>query len=232
MIIGITDNMGAEHKFQFYLDWVHRADAEATCIKLSYEHGGMKELDRCGGIILTGGGDVDPALYNGDIRHPSLYDINRKRDNFERGVIDRALDKQLPLMGICRGLQIANVHFGGTLIQDLATMGYDEHSTERNGEHRHDIDVEDDSSLSKCGGAPHGNVNSYHHQAAALPGKGLRVSARSKDGITEALEFEEWSATSFFMLIQWHPERMKDVENPFSRNILEQFFSSIHQKAH
>ena len=230
MTIAVTDNMGAEHKWQKYIDWLMRSNPLLSLKKLSYKLDNLSALKECDGLVLTGGGDVDPSLYRGNVNHPKVYGVDGKRDDFERGAIDIALKSEMPVLGICRGLQIANVHFGGTLIPDLAEMGKTIHETQKDYEQRHDISVEQKSFLAQTVGSVNGNVNSYHHQATAESGKGLRVTARSEDGIIEAMELDDESVKSFFLLIQWHPERMKDFENPFSQKVLQQFFNAINNK--
>jgi putative glutamine amidotransferase len=230
MIIGVTDNLGSERKWQQYVDWLMRGSPSLTWKKLSYKLDNLSVLKECDGLVLTGGGDVDPALYHGNVNHPKVYGIDRKRDDFERSAIDLALKSEMPVLGICRGLQIANVHFGGTLVEDLLEQGYPQHETKKEYEQRHDIEVEPQSFLAHATQSWKGNVNSYHHQAVAEAGKGLRVVGHSTDGVIEAMELDDNTAKQFFLLIQWHPERMRDVENPFSQKILQQFLQAVNNK--
>ncbi len=227
MIIGITDNMGSEHKLQQYLDWLQRGDASIRTTILSYKNDNLQELRNCNGLLLTGGGDVDPFLYGADVKHPKLGHVDRKRDDFERSAIDLALEHQMPLLGICRGLQLANVHFGGTLIPDLDEIGSTIHQVRNEVEQRHVVNIDHDSLLAQFSGIPEGEVNSSHHQAAAEPGNDLRVVARSDDGIAEALEFRDSLSRPFFLLVQWHPERMKDFHNPLTQGILRHFLAAL-----
>lgn len=224
MIIGVTDTLGAEHKFRRYLDWLSLGNGQAEVVTLSYKNGNLDAVKRCDAVLLTGGQDVDPSSYHGPASHPRIIDVDKHRDDFEHKVLDEALKAQISILGICRGLQIANVHFGGTLIPDIEEAGYRSHrSASDDGECRHDMIVERDSSLSSMTGSQNGNVNSSHHQAVDLLGNGLRVAARSDDGIIEAIEFEGPAGRPFFLLVQWHPERMNDLKNPFAGKILEHF---------
>ena len=220
MIIGITDNISSEHKLRMYFDWIKQNDPAIECVKLSYKLQNLSALQQCDGVILTGGGDVDPALYGGDPRHPTLYGVDAKRDDFERTVIDAALKNATPLLGVCRGLQLANVHLGGTLIQDLTERGHGHHQS-NDADTRHDLQIEQSSRLCILASTTKGNVNSAHHQAVNTPGERLRVVARSDDGIIEAMELHE--TNTFFQLVQWHPERMYDKENPLTKRLREQF---------
>ena len=232
MVIGITDNMGSEHKLQQYIDWLKHGDASIQWTILSYKNDNLEGLRNCDGLLLTGGGDVDPLLYGADAKHPKLRRVDRRRDEFERAAVDSALESELPILGICRGLQLANVHFGGTLIQDLHEMGSMIHQVQNEIERRHAVNIEHDSLLAQISGIPGGEVNSSHHQAAAEPGNDLRVVARSRDGIIEALEFRNSPARPFFLLVQWHPERMKDFQNPLTQSILRHFLAAVESTSH
>jgi len=229
-VIAVTDNMGPEHKLQQYLRWLQSDGTNVECAVLSYEHDDGSALEQCGGLVLTGGGDVDPALYGGQAGHPNIYSLDRKRDDFERTLIDRALKAKIPILGICRGFQLANVHYGGSLFEDLSENGFPDHETEKENERRHEVNVEPGSELARMTGKVAGEVNSYHHQGINKPGQNLRVVSRSKDGLPEALELIESSTNNFFLLVQWHPERMQDTENPFTQKILRSFLSSIIEK--
>ena len=234
MLIAVTDNMGAEHKLQMYIDWLKRGDPHLASVVLSYLSDNIYTLEECDGIVLTGGGDVDPQLYGGSPNDPTLNGVDRKRDDFERGILDFVLKEEIPLLGICRGLQITNVHLGGTLIPDIVRAGYGTHESLGPGHYRHDLNAAPNSFLQSVTGTSRGNVNSSHHQAALLPGAGLKISANSDDSIIESLEMDDPQKENCFLLIQWHPERMTDCDNPFSKNILQAFLSSVrsHETIH
>jgi len=227
MKIGVTDSMGDAAKFQRYIAWLRSGTIPVECIVLSYAHGDAGEMEQCDGILLTGGGDVDPSIYGARADHPKVRGVDKKRDQFEREILDRALDVEIPLLGICRGLQLANVHLGGTLIPDLEDAGHSGHRGSGGREIAHPVAVEGDSLLREVVRESRGSVNSSHHQAADKPGKGLRVAARAGDGVVEAMEFADPARRAFFMLVQWHPERMKDTEHPFSSELLRRFLRAI-----
>ncbi|MGH9449126.1 MAG: gamma-glutamyl-gamma-aminobutyrate hydrolase family protein [Terriglobia bacterium] len=181
------------------------------------------------GILFAGGDDVDPAFYNENIKYPSVR-VDRDRDLFEFGCLDRARRAHLPVLGICRGAQMINVKFGGSLYQDLKSEWTPEDETNIAVEHKqpgnradrtHGVTATDaDARLAQ---AIHGNcrVNSMHHQAIRVVGRGLRVSARSEDGLVEALESADGS---FMLAVQWHPEEL--VEHVEQRKIFEMFIDS------
>jgi GMP synthase (glutamine-hydrolysing) len=139
---------------------------------------------------------------------------------------DRIFKLSVPILGICRGLQLTNVNFGGSLVPDLEEAGYRLHRCETL-DCRHDIVVERNSGLFTATGRTEGNVNSSHHQGVDRPAAGLRIVARSDDGIVEAMEWNSSSSLPFFQLVQYHPERMQDFENPLSKKLLERFLQSI-----
>jgi putative glutamine amidotransferase len=181
------------------------------------------------GILFSGGEDVDPALYEEKTKHESVH-VDRARDDFEFALLDAAMDKRLPILGICRGIQMINVKFGGTLIQDIPS------DTELERDHRqqgnraaltHTVTVtEPESALA---GVVTGScrVNSLHHQAIKRVGRGLKVTAHSEDGLVEAVESAE--EYPFLMAVQWHPEEL--VDHPEQRKIFEQFIAKCREAA-
>lgn len=221
MRIAVSDTMGPDHKFQRYLDWLKRGGAAVECVRLSYKLDNLAALNSCDALVLTGGHDVAPRAYGGPPDHPAITEVDPRRDEFERHAIDRVLKTGIPMLGICRGLQITNVHLGGSLLPDIEEAGYRSH---RNTGGSHTVILEPDSLLGRIAQTSRGMVNSSHHQAVGGIGKGLRATARSEDAIIEAMELQE--SLQFFLLVQWHPERMPDFENPLSSNILEHFLSA------
>lgn len=226
MRIGITDNKKPE-KFDLYIRWLKRSEPELEVVKLSYAADNLRELDRCDGLVLTGGGDVDPVLYRQEGNPNLIQDVDRKRDDFEFRVIDSATRHAIPMLGICRGLQITNVVFGGSLFVDLESKGYTAHRQAGEEENRHPIQIVSGSQLSTIIGSNSGEVNSAHHQAANDVGSNLKASAFSPDGVIEALEWVDPAGKPFLLLVQWHPERMKHFENRCSKSILQKFLFEV-----
>lgn len=168
------------------------------------------------GIVFTGGEDVDPAFYDEPKKHENVR-TNRKRDEFELHLLDRALESRLPILGICRGAQMINVKFGGSLYQDLKNdfvpsvlPGVEHRQAGSRSAATHSVTVtEPESKLAEfftgqC------RVNSLHHQAIKRVGHGLKVTAYSEDGLPEAIEAAD--AYPFLMAVQWHPEEMTNRE--------------------
>ena len=152
-------------------------------------------------LLIPGGGDVAPARY-GEKPHPSVAGVSVLRDNFEWRVISLAKKRRLPIVGICRGCQVLNVYHGGTLWQDLPTQFPAENVQHRNVHHA--ISVEPGSLLSKMTGVTTATVNSTHHQAVKKIAPGFRVTAKSPEGVVEAIEAVDYPAIG----VQFHPERM------------------------
>jgi putative glutamine amidotransferase len=219
-------------KWDKYASWVQRADSQVEIVKLSWRENNAAELDRCHGVVLTGGEDVHPRFYGSPERVTELdpKEVNERRDEFELEIIGRTLQKELPLLGICRGLQIANVCFGGTLVVDLPSTGKPGHSKSQGYDRAHSVKLTAGTLLEKSTGTDHGEVNSAHHQAADRIGQGLRLSAISNDGVIEGLEWMEPDRKPFLLLVQWHPERMPDLESPFSKNLLFEFTRAVAKK--
>jgi len=135
---------------------------------------------------------------------------------------------RIPVLGICRGMQVGNVFFGGTLIPDIPTWGKFDHSKMPDKSDRyHEVVVNPSSWLNTVVNTDKGLVNSNHHQSTDRTGQGLVVSAISPDGVTEAMERLNPSDKSFLLFVQWHPERLKDQQSPFSKNLHEAFINAI-----
>lgn len=174
-------------------------------------------FDRFDGWLLSGGGDIDPALY-GEPPQAPLFGVSVDRDRAELALARWAIEGNKPLLCICRGLQVLNVALGGTLIQDIPTQrpGALEHSFDSRVIPRdhlaHSITVEPGSRLASALGAQAIQVNSWHHQAVNGLGQGLQAVAWSPDGIIEAVETAAGAARSFAIGVQWHPEWLYDKQ--------------------
>ena len=163
----------------------------------------MNTLDRIDGLILSGGGDINP-LYCGEEPVPELHSINRERDLPELLIARLAYNRQLPMLGICRGIQTLAVAFGGKVDQDIKANIKHSQEADRS-EPTHSVEIAEDSILYRIYADMQLYVNSFHHQAVSEPGSKFRVVARSKDGIVEAMESTEYKS---MVGVQWHPECM------------------------
>ena len=232
MVIGITDTLNK--KFDFYVSWLKKVARQAELIKLSPELKNARELKKCDGLMLTGGGDIHPKFYGREdyLEILDKKEINVERDEFEFRLVKDALKLDLPLLGICRGMQVFNIAKGGSMIPDVERDGYKSHVKSKEGkDRRHKIEIEKGTSLHWIAETTKGEVNSAHHQAVDVLGEGLRATAKSPDGLVEAMEWRDASAKPFMQLVQWHPERMEDFANPCSRNVLEHFVLAAASRA-
>lgn len=183
-------------------------------------------LDRVDGVLIPGGGDIDPLRY-ADSRHESVRGISEERDEFEIEVALRAMIRRMPVFAICRGLQVVNVALGGTLVQDLPS---------HTGAHGHDIIgdgayephsqalVEPECRIAAVIGEGLQDINSIHHQAVERLGAGLRVVASAPDGTIEAIEHEDvdWP----LLAVQWHPEFLGMRDHGPSHALFQAFVDS------
>ncbi len=190
---------------EVYFAAVHRAGGVPVLLPPQPLAEGVADavLDRLDGLIVTGGGDVDPSRY-GREPHPLTDQPNRLRDDWETALLEGAIARELPFLGICRGLQVLNVARGGTLIQHLDDVVDGSRYRLGNGVFaRNEVAVEPSSTLARVVGDATLPVKSYHHQAIEEVGEGLRVTARTDDGIPQAVELE---SVPFGVAVQWHPE--------------------------
>jgi putative glutamine amidotransferase len=191
-----------------YVASVEQAGGRARILEVSESP--RKLLDEIDGLLLTGGGDIDPVLY-GEDRHPTVEDAEPGRDEFEIDLARRAMAADLPLLAICRGVQVLNVAAGGTLIQDIPSAVETDlsHSIQMPKDAvAHPVRVEPGSRLeqalgSHVDGTHMCRVNSRHHQAIGQVGSGMVASATAPDGIIEAVERD---SSEFCLGVQWHPE--------------------------
>jgi putative glutamine amidotransferase len=164
-------------------------------------------LDACCGLVLSGGEDIDPGRY-GEAPSPALGEVEPMRDEAEFTALQAAVSRDMPIFGICRGLQVLNVFFGGTLYQDIATDRPGELLAHQQAqpwsERSHSARVMPDSLLHRTVREECIFINSFHHQAVKHLAPGLRVVARADDGLVEAIEHPEYP---WLLGVQWHPER-------------------------
>jgi putative glutamine amidotransferase len=212
--IGITDC----GKFDNYRRWMESVPG-VEVVKLSMHLQNSVETEKCDGILFSGGEDVHPELYGKPQyeKEFALKEIIPARDLFEYQVIERALTGKKPVLGICRGLQLINVYLGGTLVPDIPTLfHFSAHGKKDGLDQTHSIRVEPGSQLGEICRQERGNVNSAHHQSVDLPAPSLKISAYSEPSVVEAMEWTNRGNKSWLLMVQWHPERMKDLSSPFS----------------
>ena len=184
-------------------------------------------LQLADGIILTGGEDINPLQYNDTINLSVCGPINYKRDTLERKLFDFAFENKIPLIGVCRGMQMMNVASGGTLYGDLPTEIGTKVIHRNNGEVNHEIVLCDSSTLIFPIDTDTIMVNSWHHQGLKKIPEYLRVIARSFDGIPEAVVMDK-NIHPFMIAVQFHPERL-EKNNPIHLRMRSSFFKEINK---
>ena len=199
-IEGFPDNTADLDADVFLCDYSRAIDAAGGLpVLLPIDVDATQYVERLDGLLLSGGADIEPARF-GAASETDLYPPEPERDAFEFAVLERAVAERLPTLGICRGLQLINVHAGGTLHQHVPEHAAYHRSTT---DHHHEVVMEPDSVLGAMYGGRLG-VNSLHHQTIDRLGDGLRATARSSDGVIEGIEDDSLTV----LAVQWHPEMM------------------------
>ena len=185
-----------------YVRAVERAGGRA--VLLPPDDDGIEEvLDALDGLVFSGGNDLEPAGYGAEA-HPETNGTNPTRDRGELALLTAALDRDLPVLAICRGVEVLNVARGGDLVQHLPdVVGHEEHRSVVGEFSEHPVRVDPTSRLGEVGGV----VKSHHHQGLGRIGEGLREVAWAEDGVVEALEDPE---RPFVVGVLWHPEAGED----------------------
>ena len=171
-------------------------------------------VERINGAVLTGGGDIDPTHY-GLSEHPTVYGVDPARDEFELALARQIAEVQLPVLAICRGLQVLNVVMGGTLVVDIPSQvdgGFEHFLAGDEAKRAHQsLHLDESCHMASLFGTSELKVNSLHHQAVAQAAPGLRPVAWSEDGVIEAVEPENngWQMRG----VQWHPEHLVESES-------------------
>ena len=188
-------------------------------------------LDRVDGLVLTGGEDVDPRHY-GALAHPATEPPHGRRDEWELALVQEARRRRIPVLAICRGMQVLNVALGGTLIQDIPTdrpSDIRHAQADARGERVHAVAIEPRSALCAAIGGTAIRINSSHHQALDRIAPGLRAVASAEDGIVEGVESEGdgW----WVLAVQWHPEELVRAVEPWDRNLFAAFAGEVRRTA-
>jgi putative glutamine amidotransferase len=227
MKIGLTHTRNHQ-KYLYYIDWLKTEDVEV--VTLSVADNNLNEINNCDALVLSGGVDVHPKFYGSKPGYSGQPDeFNEIRDEFEIAAFHSAEQNNIPILGICRGLQLINIIHKGTLIQSL--IDKDLHKVHKGEPDKtHQVKIEPGSILYNIIGRKQIEVNSAHHQAIDKLGEGLMVNARSGEGVIEGIERVDKSDKPFLLAVQWHPERMFKFQlegSPASKSIRERFFLEV-----
>jgi len=209
-LIGVTPIVNFEKQRYWlrpgYLDAIREAGGLPVMLPLSDDGTEIDQIVRTfDGILFAGGPDVAPELYGEAVLNGTV-EPQKERDDAETELFAKAFDRELPILGICRGMQFVNVMLGGTLWQDLPSQRPSDlrhRQTEPNDAVTHDVAIERPSGLFRAIGKERISVNSFHHQAVRDLAPGLAVTARATDGVIEGAEKPGYP---FLSLVQWHPE--------------------------
>jgi putative glutamine amidotransferase len=225
---GLTHNTGAPvcQVGQAYVNAVHQAGGLPVMIPIGVDPSTSGELlTRLDGLLVSGGGDIDPARFNG-IPHPKVDSISPQRDALEFALVKTALKMDKPLLAICRGIQVLNVTLGGTLythIQDQVenTLKHDWYPKFPRNKIAHTVSLKCESKLDQIYGTDEIRVNSLHHQGIAQVGDGLMATAFAPDGLVEGLEV---AGAAFAIGVQWHPECLPN--DPGTQSLFRAFIEA------
>lgn len=217
-VIGITTDIkdGSFVIEDAYARAVAKAGGIPVLIPSLPERPGLlrETVSRIDGLLLPGSRDMDPRYYNEE-PHPKLRPMSAERTETELIVLKESCERTIPVLGICGGMQLLNVFFGGSLYQDISSFLPDAVPHEKGAVH--DILIENGTLLHRVSGSSEFDVKSYHHQAVKDIGAGLRVSATAPDGIVEGIEATK---PVYIVGVQWHPER---EHSEFADRIFESF---------
>lgn len=185
--------------------------------------------EKLDGIILSGGADIDPKVFNGE-KHPTVHDIDPERDTLELNLATQVVEDEKPFLAICRGFQVLNIALGGTLYTHLCdqfgnSIQHDSNKERSRDYLAHKVKVNKGTALAKILGKPIVNVNSWHHQGVKDIPPMLKVTAHSPDGLVEGMEIP---AHPYAIAVQWHPEWMP--KNPAMRNLFKTFIEASSKK--
>ena len=183
-------------------------------------------IDMADGVVFAGGNDFDPTIYGGD--HDLVEDYSREDDQKSLDLFAYSIEKNVPILGICRGMQLMNIYYGGSLYEDIKTQYSDQiiHRGDDRTYSYHNINILDDTYLKNILQDDVIEVNSFHHEGIKNLADGLVVSAKSPDGLIEAIENPYYS---YMVGVQWHPEGNYEV-NSYSKELFEDFIGKLWMK--
>lgn len=231
--IGLTYT-GTEEKHNNYVNWL-KGDDDIEIIRLSAADNNLHLVKEMDAIVLSGGVDTHPKNYGSNITdYPNAPGkFQEERDAFETAVFQLSQQQQLPVLAICRGMQLVNCILGGDLVQDIGPTANDLHRSDDRDE-EHEVIILPGTALRKVTWKERDRANSAHHQCVGRLGDGLQVNAQSEDGIIEGYEWADKKDKPFLLGVQWHPERMYKLNiqsSTLSKNIREYFLEAVNSNS-
>lgn len=209
-----------------YVEAVRRAGGMPILLPPGEPEESTLLLERVDGLVFSGGGDIDPSIYNGE-PHPTIYNIDVKRDRFELALSQLALSTDVPVLGICRGLEVLVVATGGNLVPHLPDEfgEFVVHRMEQSIPSEHTVQIAPGSRLAQVIGTTETTIVSWHHQATRTVPLGWRIAAQAEDGVIEALEHKHhpWA-----IALQWHPEL--SLNDPQQQSIFRSFIAAAQNR--
>jgi len=217
-------------RYTAYKDWLQQVDPRIVLVDMYHLplDSAMLLLEKCSGVLMSGGADVHPAYYD-QPEDTVLCEIDPYRDTVEMAVLQRAIDLGLPIFGICRGLQVINVFFGGSLYPDIPerfSKAVIHRAEEGAPELSHPVSLVANTLIWSLSGVDSSEVNTFHHQGIDRLADNLRATAYSPDKLIEAIEYSQPQGHPFMMAVQWHPERMA-ADHPLSAPLAKEFVKAI-----
>lgn len=228
-VIGVTMHT-KDSKFEInnvYIKSVEQAGGLPLCLPHIHASDVETILTKINGLLLIGGQDMDPYIY-GQEPHPKLGEFFKARDESDLLIVKAAFEKKMPILAICRGHQVLNVAFGGTLIQDIESeLEYPSAHTQSSARHvtTHTVNITG-GKLKEIIGKSTIRTNSFHHQAVDEIGMGLVSAAVATDGVNEALEHPDHP---YCISVQWHPEELAPVGDGPAQRLFKSFIEAAQQ---
>lgn len=212
--------------FAAYKAWLQGVDSNIVLVDMYHlpQDSALLMLSKCSGLLMNGGADVHPGYYD-QPQDTVICEIDGQRDTLEMLLLARAKEMGLPVFGICRGLQVLNVFYGGSLYPDIPSrLGtvVMHRNEDRSYENFHQVALVAGSRIQQLTGKTVNEVNSVHHQGIEALAPGLRGTAYAPDSLIEAIEWDDTTHKAFLMAVQWHPERL-GLDHPLSGPLAKHF---------